>query len=119
MLIVRLRAEGDGTKALRQEVYDLFQEDVEVRVRQQVSLRIAATVTELEKDFYGTALALDEVRPRVHACFQAVRAAAKGTGGIGTGGRRCAAVQVPRRGACGAIGCCCCLRGVRMDCSKP
>jgi hypothetical protein len=59
---VRLRAEGDHTRALRQELYDLFQEDVEVRVRQLISLRISSTVEELERDFYGSALALDKVR---------------------------------------------------------
>jgi hypothetical protein len=62
MVHVRLRAEGDSTKALRQELHDLFQEDVEIRVRQNVSVRIASTVAELEKSFYGSALALDEVR---------------------------------------------------------
>ena len=62
MLHVRLRAEGDGTKGVRQETHDLFQEDVEVRVRQVVSVRLRKTLEELEKDFYGSALALDEVR---------------------------------------------------------
>ena len=59
---MRLRADGHSTKALRQEMYDLFQEDVEVRVRQQVSVRLRKTLEELEKDFYGSALAMDEVR---------------------------------------------------------
>lgn len=66
MLIHRLSADGDTTRALRQELYDLFQEDVEVRVRQQIEVRVAATVTDLEKSFYGTALALDRVRPPGH-----------------------------------------------------
>eukprot|EP00892_Ulva_mutabilis_P008591 jgi/Ulvmu1/6103/UM027_0081.1 len=59
MLIHRLSADGDATRVLRQELYDLFQEDVEVRVRQQIQVRVATTVTDLEKSFYGTALALD------------------------------------------------------------
>lgn len=62
MLIHRLSADGDMTRALRQELYDLFQEDVEVRVRQEVQVRVASTVTDLEKSFYGIALALDRVR---------------------------------------------------------
>jgi hypothetical protein len=61
MLLVRLRTEGEHTRALRQELYDLFQEDVEVRVRQLISLRISSTIEELERDFYGSALALDKV----------------------------------------------------------
>jgi hypothetical protein len=62
MLLGRLRIEGDGARGLQQELYDLFQEDVEVRVRQQVSVRVSSTVTDLEKNFYGTAYALDMVR---------------------------------------------------------
>lgn len=62
MLLVRLRADGDGTTKLRQELYDLFQEDVEVRVRQETPLRVNRWLVELEKDFYGSALALDKVR---------------------------------------------------------
>jgi Ubiquinol-cytochrome C chaperone len=62
LLLARLRSEGEQTRALRQELYDLFQEDVEVRVRQLISLRISSTLEELERDFYGNALALDKVR---------------------------------------------------------
>lgn len=65
MLLVRLRADGDGTTKLRQELYDLFQEDVEVRVRQETPLRVNRWLVELEKDFYGSALALDKVRARL------------------------------------------------------
>ena len=59
---MRLRADGPATVKLRQELYDLFQEDVEVRLRQQGSSGVNGTLTELEKDFYGSALALDNVR---------------------------------------------------------
>jgi len=60
MLLVRLRADGPATKQLRQELYDLFQEDVEIRVRQQTPSGVSRYLTELEKDFYGNALALDQ-----------------------------------------------------------
>eukprot|EP01025_Chloroclados_australasicus_P055542 TRINITY_DN6749_c0_g4_i1.p1 TRINITY_DN6749_c0_g4~~TRINITY_DN6749_c0_g4_i1.p1 ORF type:complete len:294 (+),score=11.80 TRINITY_DN6749_c0_g4_i1:157-1038(+) len=60
MLIVRLNMEGPSSKPLRQELYDLFQEDVEVRVRQQITVRISSTLEELERDFYGSAQAMDK-----------------------------------------------------------
>jgi hypothetical protein len=62
LLLHRLRAEGDHSRALQQELYDLFQEDVEVRVRQLTSVSVSTAVTDLEKAFYGTAYALDMVR---------------------------------------------------------
>lgn len=61
LLIHRLRAEGDNSRALQQELYDLFQEDVEVRVRQLTTVSVQTAVTDLEKSFYGTAYALDMV----------------------------------------------------------
>jgi hypothetical protein len=61
MLLSRLRKDGAETKALQQELYDLFQEDVEIRIRQQISMRVSSNVTELEKGWYGMVLSLDEV----------------------------------------------------------
>lgn len=69
LLIHRLRAEGEHARALQQELYDLFQEDVEVRVRQLTSVSVSAAVTDLEKSFYGTAYALDVVRPLPPYCL--------------------------------------------------
>jgi hypothetical protein len=68
MLLSRLRKDGAQTKALQQELYDLFQEDVEVRVRQQISLRISSTLKELERNWYGEALALDKVCMKQVGC---------------------------------------------------
>ncbi|KAL4443490.1 hypothetical protein ABPG75_011227 [Micractinium tetrahymenae] len=61
MLLVRLRPEGKDGKQLAQMLYDDFQTDVEDRARKAgVRVRLQKTLTELEKQFYGSSMAYDK-----------------------------------------------------------
>ncbi|KAL3156578.1 hypothetical protein ABBQ38_000868 [Trebouxia sp. C0009 RCD-2024] len=61
MLLVRLRSEGKDGKALAQMVYELFQENVEARVRAEgVKVRLNKWLNELEQMFYGMSFAFDK-----------------------------------------------------------
>ncbi|PSC72498.1 ubiquinol-cytochrome-c reductase complex assembly factor 1 [Micractinium conductrix] len=61
LLLVRLRGEGKDGKQLAQLLYDDFQTDVEDRARKAgVRVRLQTTLTELEKQFYGSSMAYDK-----------------------------------------------------------
>lgn len=61
MLLVRLRPESKDGKQLAQMLYDEFQTDVEDRARKAgVRVRLQKTLTELEKQFYGSSMAYDK-----------------------------------------------------------
>ena len=63
LLLVRLRAEGADGKSLSQALYDDFQSDVEARARAAgVKVRLQKALTELEKQFYGSAVAYDKAQ---------------------------------------------------------
>ena len=60
LLIVRLRAEGPDGKRISQRLYEDFQADVEDRVRAfGVRVRVSKQLEELEKQFFGSAIAYD------------------------------------------------------------
>lgn len=60
MVFGRLRAEGKDGKDLSQVVHDVFQEDMEVRVRKEAKVRVGKWLTELEMGFYGSAKTYDK-----------------------------------------------------------
>ncbi|GMH42221.1 hypothetical protein BSKO_10140 [Bryopsis sp. KO-2023] len=61
LVLGRLRPEGKDGKDLSQEMYDLFQEDVEKRVRKEgVKVRVGKWLSDLETTFYGGAQAYDK-----------------------------------------------------------
>mmetsp|Transcript_19822 Transcript_19822/g.50787 ORF Transcript_19822/g.50787 Transcript_19822/m.50787 type:complete len:309 (-) Transcript_19822:477-1403(-) len=61
MCLARLRAEGKMGQTVGQTMYDLFQEDVELRVRDAgVKVRVSKWLTELEQRFFGAAMAYDK-----------------------------------------------------------
>ena len=60
MVIRRLRLEGRDGNQLAQVMYDNFQDDVEHLVRKAgVQIRLQKHLTDLEKQFYGSAAAYD------------------------------------------------------------
>lgn len=61
MLFGRLRTEERDGKDISQVVHDVFQEDMEVRVRKEgVKVRVGKWLTELEMGFYGSAKVYDK-----------------------------------------------------------
>lgn len=61
LLLVRLRAEGGDGKRQAQMMYELFTDDVEMRVRGAgVQVRLNKHLQELEKMFYGSSMAYDK-----------------------------------------------------------
>eukprot|EP00192_Tetraselmis_astigmatica_P013456 CAMPEP_0117655458 /NCGR_PEP_ID=MMETSP0804-20121206/4289_1 /TAXON_ID=1074897 /ORGANISM="Tetraselmis astigmatica, Strain CCMP880" /LENGTH=320 /DNA_ID=CAMNT_0005461809 /DNA_START=75 /DNA_END=1037 /DNA_ORIENTATION=- len=61
LCLTRLRLEGKQGQQVSQTLYDLFQEDVEARVRAAgVKVRISKWLTELEQRFLGAATAYDK-----------------------------------------------------------
>ena len=60
MLMRRLRSDGEDGKRVSQPLHEHFQTEVERRVRKVgVRVRVNKWLTELERAFYGTSLALD------------------------------------------------------------
>jgi cytochrome b pre-mRNA-processing protein 3 len=60
LLLSRLRAEGAAGRGLAQALHEEFQADAEARVRAAgVRVRVGRELTELEKQFFGSALAYD------------------------------------------------------------
>ena len=65
MVLHRLKRQGPDAKALAQDYYDYFQYDVEKRVHAEgVKVRVSKWLKELEKIFYGSAMAFDKAVDR-------------------------------------------------------